>query len=105
MRAQAEKPFAEMFSGAGILDEFEGSDHAPVYADLQLPNPLSKGPSAPALDLRNRRTAAGAHPPCFSVLCKRAWCYSVCCSAAYDFGSMTLHRQPTGAADTVADKP
>ena len=61
MQAQAGDSFVGVFVDAGILIDVEGSDHAPVYADLQLPQPLLRGASAPALDLRNSRTAIGAH--------------------------------------------
>ena len=99
---QAGKSFVDKFSNAGILDDFEGSDHAPVYADLQLPEPLPRGSRAPALDLRNRRTATGAD---FAVLLfgilQNVWWPSqgllFCC--------MAPRRRPAGAADVVVDEP
>ena len=74
MRAQAR--LVKMCSGAGILQDFEGSDHWPVYADLHLPAPLPKGPSAPALELRNRRTGTGALSALLLSALQRAWCNS-----------------------------
>ena len=56
----AQQPFDKMFTDVRIWSGFEGSDHAPVWADLQLPEPLPMGEHPPALNLANRRTTAGA---------------------------------------------
>lgn len=63
---QGRAPFADCFTDAGILADFEGSDHAPVYADLALREQLPRGATAPPIDLRNRRTGTGVH--CYPVL-------------------------------------
>ncbi len=68
MQADAGDPFVHKFTDAGILAHITGSDHAPVYADLQLPLPLPRGTSVPDLDLRNRRTGAGPRLFCASLL-------------------------------------
>ena len=75
-RPQEKEPFADCFTDAGILADFEGSDHAPVYADLALQEPLPRAARAPPIDLRNRRTGTGAPmlpltagPQALSVCC------------------------------------
>ncbi|CAL8462978.1 g2512 [Coccomyxa elongata] len=55
----AQQPFNEIFTDVRIWSGFEGSDHAPVWADLELPEPLPMGKHPPALSLTNRRTGAG----------------------------------------------
>lgn len=60
----AQQPFDEIFTDVRIWSGFEGSDHAPVWADLELPEPLPMGKHPPALSLANRRTGAGADPFC-----------------------------------------
>ena len=56
------RSFAELFTAARIWTDFEGSDHAPVWADLQLARPLPTANRAPAMDLRNMTTSRGARP-------------------------------------------
>ena len=76
----AGEPFEDLFTDVRIWSTFEGSDHAPVWADLQLPGSFRKGERPPALSLANRRTGAtaGAHYEAFlnllgslcSLVCK-----------------------------------
>jgi hypothetical protein len=63
---QEQTPFEDAFTGAGILADFQGSDHAPVFADLTLPQPLPCGARTPPLDLHNRRTGTGARACCLN---------------------------------------
>lgn len=58
-QSSSEQPFEDCFTDVRIWSGFEGSDHAPVWADLQLPDPLPVGDRPPALDLANRRTGSG----------------------------------------------
>ena len=62
MQEEVAKSFEDHFSDCRIWFDLEGSDHAPVWADLQLPAPLPKGPRPPPLDARNRQSNTGAHP-------------------------------------------
>ena len=99
MQAQAGKPLAELFINAGIREGFKGSNHSPVYATLQLPEPLPKGQPAPALELRNRRTATGALSALLlSALQKGLVLFSWLFFLAW-FGCMPLHRWPAGAVN------
>ncbi len=41
-----------LFSGADLAIEVEGSDHAPVWADLALPSPLPAAAVAPPMSAR-----------------------------------------------------
>ena len=57
--------FEDCFTDCRIWFEYEGSDHAPVWADLQLPEPLPRGVKPPSLDVRNRQSSSGeSHSPC-----------------------------------------
>lgn len=60
----AGEPFEDLFTDVRIWSTFEGSDHAPVWADLQLPGSFRKGERPPALSLANRRTGANAGAHC-----------------------------------------
>jgi len=44
--------FAECFVAADVMTDFYGSDHAPVWADLQLAEPLQPPPTLPKLSSR-----------------------------------------------------
>ncbi len=52
-------PLEERFTDCRIWFDLEGSDHAPVWADLQLPGGLPRGARPPALDVRNRQSTGG----------------------------------------------
>ena len=52
-------PLEGRFSDCRIWFDLEGSDHAPVWADLQLPGGLPQGARPPALDVRNRQSTGG----------------------------------------------
>ena len=51
--------FEDCFTDCRIWFEYEGSDHAPVWADLQLPEPLPRGAKTPSLDVSNRQSSSG----------------------------------------------
>ena len=60
LQAGDAKPFEDCFTDCRIWFDLEGSDHAPVWADLRLPAPLPKGNRPPPLDARNRQSSTGA---------------------------------------------
>lgn len=68
VQEEVPQPFDEMFTDVRIWSGFEGSDHAPVWADLQLTEPLPIGERPPALSLANRRTGAGIGSSAFSAV-------------------------------------
>lgn len=41
-----------LFKGADIMVEVEGSDHAPVWAEMEVPGGLPRSSTAPALSAR-----------------------------------------------------
>jgi len=57
---EGEKTLLEdQFMDCRIWFDLEGSDHAPVWADLQPLKPLLQGTKPPSLDVRNRQTGTG----------------------------------------------
>ena len=62
--------FHGCFTGADVWAEAQGSDHAPVWADLVLPQLLPRAPALPLLSTRFMFT--GAHldiSTCFDYVC------------------------------------
>ncbi len=49
----------DQFTDCRIWFDLEGSDHAPVWADLQPSKPLLQGTKPPSLDVRNRQSGTG----------------------------------------------
>lgn len=63
LQEESEAPFEKSFTDCRIWSDYEGSDHAPVWADLKLPGPLPQGARPPPLDVRNRQSSTGALRP------------------------------------------
>ncbi len=60
MQGEDKKPLEDQFTDCRIWFDFEGSDHCPVWADLQPSAPLPKAAKPPLLDARNRQSSTGA---------------------------------------------
>ncbi len=78
-RGRSAGGFADWFVGADVWADALGSDHAPVWADLELPAPLPRPPAPPGLSTRFMFTGAARSRAPLATLCvlrrARAACF------------------------------
>ena len=79
--------FHGWFTGADVWADAQGSDHAPVWADVALPAPLPRPPAPPPLSTRFMFTGAHIHALASQLvlLAWHRWCFLRLCSCITAF--------------------